>query len=98
MTFPMAAPPSFPTLTHRSVSAHCSESCEDGATSENSSSRNCPKRDSEVLARYPAEHEKTIPHRPLRCRMDLHGTTSSHPESYRPTSDPQSTRNTQRYL
>jgi putative transposase len=30
--------------------------------------------------------------------MDLHGTTSSHPEIYRPTSDPQSTRNTQRHL
>jgi transposase len=37
-----------------------------------SSFRDCPKRCLERVARYSTEHEKSIPNRPLRCRMVLH--------------------------
>jgi hypothetical protein len=60
--------------------------------------RNCPKRGSKALARYSAEHEKSIPHRPLRIRMDLLITASSHPAGYWPTSDSQSTGDTECHL
>ena len=33
--------------------------------------RNCPKRSCETEARYPTEHENSIPQRPLRCRVVL---------------------------
>ncbi len=43
--------------------------------------RNRLKRGSEALARYPTEHEKSIPDRPLRCRVVLPRTSSVRPKA-----------------
>src|SRR5215211_6979688 len=46
-------------------------------------SRNCLKRGSETLARYPTEHEKSISDRPLRRRVVLPRASSARLQSLR---------------
>src|SRR5215211_1093057 len=61
-------------------------------------SRNCLKRGSEGLARYPTEHEKSISDRPLRCRMEMPRILPSRSQSQRASSDLCSARDPRRHL
>src|SRR5215203_3856058 len=61
-------------------------------------SRNCLKRGTEGLARYPTEHEKSISDRPLRCRMELPRILPSRSQSQRASSCLYPARDPRRHL
>jgi hypothetical protein len=57
----------------------------DGSMTVQNAMRNRLKKNSEAVARYSTEHEKSIPNRPLRRRMVLHRASPARPEDLRRT-------------